>query len=507
MRPKRLATWKNSTQFPASEAMRSVALSSGGDMAHGQSRGAGSTSHVQADGRGKSPYEPPPSAEKPNRVDERSDKRIRSSYAPQDAPRPSSTSSSEAASKTAKGPETKPDVIIHVYDESKKAKRDYFCDRILLLRQMPYFSPYLLNHAAEATIEIDVHCDIQVFEWLMLYISRKRPLFEPRLALSILVSSNFLQMAALEDQCLSYIHQTIDDVLKVSTDMTCLNQPLVDKLAKLFTVNELENVHDIQDKILGQIYFCKLRDLLAKAASEDNFVCACRLCGRLYTEKRQLELLCHEAPLRVGYDGDVTRCHQRDVSFNINDFMTTLYAANVPWKESYWMFWGLLHHLHCSKCDQTFACGDYKGCWQHASEATYPPKDGANGYHACCGASAQKFDPFKTANGCKQVAHVPNVTSGEVYSTFKDHMDHIIRSSLRAVFLEITYSVETKPKPVDRLLPNSLQGDGAHAFCRDSRVFPNAWGPSGREERRGSYFVEDLDRFSSLTTISRAARA
>ncbi|TPX68694.1 hypothetical protein SpCBS45565_g02920 [Spizellomyces sp. 'palustris'] len=69
------------------------------------------------------------------------------------------------------------DIVIHVYDENRNAKRDFFCKRSLLIGQMSYFSSYLYDRTAEENVEIDVHCDVEVFEWLMAYITRRKPAF------------------------------------------------------------------------------------------------------------------------------------------------------------------------------------------------------------------------------------------------------------------------------------------------------------------------------------------
>ncbi|TPX60743.1 hypothetical protein PhCBS80983_g01577 [Powellomyces hirtus] len=228
------------------------------------------------------------------------------------------------------------DVIIHVYDESKNAKRDFFCQRGLLLRHMTYFTSYLHNHAADATVEIDVHCDIEVFQWLMSYISRKRPLFEPRIALSILISSNFLQMAALEDLCIRYIYENMNEVLKVPIDMGCLSQTLVEKLTRLFTIDDMQNIDDPQDKILNQLYYGKLLELLSSLSAKRNAICACRLCGKLYALTEEPQLFCNAAAMQIGLNGEVSIPHERDTSFNINEYIANSQTRN-SWKDMYWM--------------------------------------------------------------------------------------------------------------------------------------------------------------------------
>ncbi|KAJ3167084.1 hypothetical protein HDU88_002421 [Geranomyces variabilis] len=229
------------------------------------------------------------------------------------------------------------DVVIHVYDESKNAKRDFYCQRALLLRQMTYFTAYLHAHSLDATVEIDVHCDIEVFEWLMSYISRKRPLFEPRIALSILISSNFLRMTALEDLCIRYIHENLDDVLKIPIDMGCLGEPLIEKLTKLFTIDELQKVKDPQDKVLNELFLGKLLEQLGALAAQKNAVCACRLCGKLYALAEEQNLMCTAGPVRIGLGGELLSPHESDASFDINEYLATSHSRGICWKDMYWM--------------------------------------------------------------------------------------------------------------------------------------------------------------------------
>ena len=47
-------------------------------------------------------------------------------------------------------------------------KRDFHCPRGVLVREMRYFSEYLSSDAQLwDEVDISVHCDIPVFEWLM----------------------------------------------------------------------------------------------------------------------------------------------------------------------------------------------------------------------------------------------------------------------------------------------------------------------------------------------------
>lgn len=92
-------------------------------------------------------------------------------------------------------------------------KRDFTCPRNVLVREMRYFEEYLSSDAQLwDEVDISVHCDVPVFEWLMRYAKRgmlegpcgetlseapPAPKLEPANAVSILISSDFLKMENL----------------------------------------------------------------------------------------------------------------------------------------------------------------------------------------------------------------------------------------------------------------------------------------------------------------------
>lgn len=52
-------------------------------------------------------------------------------------------------------------------------KQDFNCPRDLLIREMRYFAEYLSVEAQRwEEVDISVHCDIQIFDWLMRYVKK-----------------------------------------------------------------------------------------------------------------------------------------------------------------------------------------------------------------------------------------------------------------------------------------------------------------------------------------------
>ncbi|KAI9101965.1 hypothetical protein DFS34DRAFT_612197 [Phlyctochytrium arcticum] len=365
------------------------------------------------------------------------------------------------------------DVVIHVYDETRNTKRDFYCKRALLLSQMTYFSKYLYERATVDNVEIDVHCDIEVFEWLMSYISRKKPAFEPRTAISILISSSFLQMAALEDLCLKFVHDHMNNVLKVPIDLACITGPLLKKLAGLFTVDELSSIQDPRDKLLSQLYFSKISDMLIPG--KGNVLRKCQQCGNVYALKEEGRLRCHKMQLSVDRGGELKAFHQHDASFDINSFVAGLYLEGLSWKDMYWRIWGILNHLECSTCHETFACADYASCFRHTQQVSFPPGEAIKGYYSCCGAEEHRFNPFKFPSGCRQFTHTPTTAGSSAEATFRTHMKDIVRSRLTVAEKKSAAAIADEAKTKNNCGPSASR--------LDTTVFGTWIPPSNRGAR------------------------
>ncbi len=60
--------------------------------------------------------------------------------------------------------------MIHVIDDSKKEKRDFTFSRSLLVKYMKYFDRCFKKISDNDEIDISIHCDAVIFEWLLNYI-------------------------------------------------------------------------------------------------------------------------------------------------------------------------------------------------------------------------------------------------------------------------------------------------------------------------------------------------
>lgn len=90
------------------------------------------------------------------------------------------------------------EVLIHVCDEVKGTSKDFSCPQRLLVTKMGYFADVTAGQRLE-DMDISVHCDLQIFEWLMRWVKKDAlaeelwPLLDSTNVVPILVSAGFLQ--------------------------------------------------------------------------------------------------------------------------------------------------------------------------------------------------------------------------------------------------------------------------------------------------------------------------
>ena len=97
-------------------------------------------------------------------------------------------------------------IKINVIDENKNKEQAFTIQRKLLFQEMKYFEAHASDSYQE-DLDISVHCDIAIFEWLMRYVKEKLnpPELTVKNVVSILISSNYLKMESLEKWCIQFI--------------------------------------------------------------------------------------------------------------------------------------------------------------------------------------------------------------------------------------------------------------------------------------------------------------
>jgi len=144
-------------------------------------------------------------------------------------------------------------IIIHVCDENRNVTRDFNCKRDILVTNMKYFKSFLSNVDSSLNdVDISVHCDVEIFEWLMLFIHETHdpPKLEKSIVVSILISSEFLQMDPLVELCLQFISVNLNEIIKLPIDLSCISEKLLNKL----TILTPPNVKTFNMKYIVRLY-------------------------------------------------------------------------------------------------------------------------------------------------------------------------------------------------------------------------------------------------------------
>ena len=251
-------------------------------------------------------------------------------------------------------------VVIHVCDENRQVTRDFNCGRDILMENMKYFKSYLSG--AEHTLEevdISVHCDVEIFEWLMQFIhtSENSPKLDKSIVVSILISSEFLQMDSLVEICLQFIATHLNEIIKLPIDLACISEKLMNRLASLTPPRVLAVTKDKRDKILNKLYKRRVEiDFSRKAGSKSgvrsiaSFLTCCQHCGFVYLEHFDDTLVCKDAEAYVDFRGNLRYRHVSIASWSLTGYLKSLHAGGMTWEAIYWHVW--------AAC-QIFQVGDY----------------------------------------------------------------------------------------------------------------------------------------------------
>ncbi|XP_054678498.1 SANT and BTB domain regulator of class switch recombination isoform X3 [Grus americana] len=393
--------------------------------------------------------------------------------------RPSTASTRNCSSESEKGPVHKsgestdenqgPNMVIHVCDEAKNLKEDFVCPRDLLISEMKYFAEYLSVDAQRwEEVDISVHCDVHIFDWLIRYVKRntkepeanEMPTLEPSNVISILISSEFLKMDSLVEKCIHYCHKNMNAIVATPCNMNCINANLVTHIADLFTHNEVEELKDKRDKFKSKLFCKKIERLFdpeyLNPDSRGNaatlyryglfilllqlegqylyvevllllqyffldffsfFKSRCCLCKKLLTKETERRIPCVPGKINIDQHGNIVYVHIRDKTWEVHEYLIGLHEELKSWRDVYWRLWGTVNWLTCSRCNQSFLCTEFSHCQYHSQPVLYPGVASAlgstgTGVYPCCNQKVLRFDPTTLPKGCKVRDHMVDLPSG-----------------------------------------------------------------------------------------------
>ena len=248
-------------------------------------------------------------------------------------------------------------MVIHVCDENRQIKRDFVCKREILVSNMKYFESFLSdNENGYDDIDISVHCDVDIFEWLMAFIHEpdQPPKLDKTIVVSILISSEFLQMDSLVDLCLEHISKSLGDIIKLPIDLSCISEKMINKLAFLIPPKVLAQTRDRKDKILNKLYKRRVElDFSRKAGSKGGTrsiaasLTCCQHCGRVYLEMFEKKLSCTKSAPFVDFRGRLVRRHMAISGWSLTAYLKALHAGGMSWESIYWHVWATCQVFEC----------------------------------------------------------------------------------------------------------------------------------------------------------------
>ncbi|KAG7274232.1 hypothetical protein CRUP_007669, partial [Coryphaenoides rupestris] len=234
-------------------------------------------------------------------------------------------------------------------------KQDFTCPRDLLVKEMRYFAEYLSVDAQRwEEVDISVHCDVQIFDWLMNYVrrntptegNREKPRLEPSNVISILISSEFLKMDTLVEECVQYCHRHMSAIVATPCNMNCINSNLASRIAHLFNHNEADEVRDKKDNKLFQKKIERLFDPNYEnrdSPGNASTLYRCGLCHKLLTRDTERRISCVPGKINIDSQGEIAYSHTRQKSWEVHEFLSSLYEELKSWVLVYWRIWGTIN--------------------------------------------------------------------------------------------------------------------------------------------------------------------
>ncbi|XP_063347714.1 SANT and BTB domain regulator of class switch recombination isoform X3 [Pelmatolapia mariae] len=389
-----------------------------------------------------------------------------------------------------------PNMVIHVCDETKNLKQDFTCPRDLLVKEMRYFAEYLsVDPQRWEEVDISVHCDVQIFDWLMNYVRRNsagegnkdKPRLEPSNVISILISSEFLKMDTLVEECIQYCHKHMSAIVATPCNMNCINSNLATRIAELFSHNEADDIRDKKDKFKSKLFQKKIERLFdpnyqnRDSPGNASTLYRCGLCLKLLTKDTERKISCVPGKINIDARGEIIYTHTRQKSWDVHEYITGLYEELKSWVLVYWRIWGTINYLTCFRCQQVFVCAELTQCKYHPDSVLYHGMGTERGWHGagiypCCNQRVLRFDPTGIPKGCKTRDHIVNVPDEEncdeetsaqtrVLNDLLLHRDAVcVSNSPPAEGAEESQSSAEKVQDCDVLLEptvlRSLRGDG-----------------------------------------------
>lgn len=365
-------------------------------------------------------------------------------------------------------PQPTPDhITIRVIDDAHGLTKNFICPASLLLTSMTYFRDNLSSYQDNwQEIDISVHCDLQVFSWLMQYImsssTRPPPKLDAKRVFSVLVSSEYLGMPHLVNTCIQYISENINAVLAMHTSTECLNQLAIDKLASMSTCTQLEEIQDPKDIIQNKLFAAKLKFILDLHDKDDSrpftldSVYKCSDCQHCVVSGLESLFLCgsNSAQIRVSKQGSLFYMHRRKPDWSVLQELEEQRRLGVPARNRFWRAWSYSQLLFCSLCKYSFLACDVNTCNHFTQNGRLQPSQSGfilipspqpseKQIHCLDG---DKTDSLSTFEDIMRQKMAEVNTGANLISDLSVWTSHVFDSSTNQIVKQFNHLFATKPE-------------------------------------------------------------
>lgn len=161
--------------------------------------------------------------------------------------------------------------------------------------------------------------------------------------------------------CLSFCHARLNEVVKASANLACLNESIITRLAAMFTNIELEHVKDKKDRIAPRLWTKMIQSLteFEPQSLRGHYATLaglfrCSKCGKYLIQSVNSQVYCVPQNMKLNRWGQLVSSHTRDTTWNLNTYITQLHKELRSWRKVYWRLWGHCHFLYCAICETYF---------------------------------------------------------------------------------------------------------------------------------------------------------
>ena len=139
-------------------------------------------------------------------------------------------------------------------------------------------------------------------------------------------------MDRLQEEALDYLHQHIEEIVKVPVDMSCINEHLMNKLSTKFSINQIARFNDPKDRLKSHLLRYKIKEIFLENESQN--LRRCLNCQKIYIQGEMLEV-CGAGALKLDFYGNMFSAHV-PADFDVNDLIAEVYVNSNSWTHTFW---------------------------------------------------------------------------------------------------------------------------------------------------------------------------